>query len=93
MQQFYKKSHFSHFLRKWSESIRTSLLSNLEDLKLGLFLSTFILIAENLRKNRTFSLLSVQFLSENPHWNNGLIILFPFIPRSSKNFILVQVGS
>lgn len=93
MQHFHKKSPFTQFLRKWSESIRTTLLSNLEDLKPGLSLSTFILIAEKLRKKRIFSLLSLQFLSENPSWNKGLIILFPFILQSSKNFILVQVGS
>ncbi len=46
MQKSYKKSHFPHFLRKWSESIRATLLSSFEDLKSGLFLSTFILIAE-----------------------------------------------
>ncbi len=50
MLQSYQKPHFPHFLRKWSESIRTILLSNLEDLKLGLFLSTFIFVAEKLRK-------------------------------------------
>ena len=93
MQHFYKKSPFTRFLRKWPESIRTILLSNLEDLKLGLYLSTFILIAENLRKNRTFSLSFVQFLSRNSHWNNGLIILFPFIRGSSKRFTLVQMTS
>jgi hypothetical protein len=93
MQHFYKKSPFTQFLRKCSESIRTILLSNLGDLKSGLFLSTLILIAEKLRKKRIFSLLSLQFLSENTSWNKGLIILFPFIPQSFKNFILVQVGS
>jgi len=37
MQHFNKKFPFTHFLRKWSEQVRTTLLSNLEDLKLGLF--------------------------------------------------------
>lgn len=90
MQHFYKKSPFTQFLRKWPELIRTILLCGL---KLPLFLSTFILIAENLRKNRIFSLTSVQFLSRNFDWNNGLIILFPFIRGSSKRFTLVQVTS
>lgn len=92
MQQSYKKSHFPHFLRKWSESIRTSLPSNFQGLKSSLFLSTFILIAENLRKSHIFSLPFVQLLSKNTHWNNGLIILF-LLFQSSKNFTLVQVRS
>lgn len=93
MQNFFKNPIFSHFLRNWSESIRTILLLAFLGSKQGLFLSTFIFIAENLRKNGIFSLLLAQFLSENTSWNKGLIILFPFIPQSSKNFILVQVAS
>ena len=52
MQIYLKKSPFTHFLRKWSESIRTILLFYLEDLKPSLFLSIFIFIAEKLRKMR-----------------------------------------
>ncbi len=33
MQESHKKSHFPHFLRKWSESIRTALPSNFLNLK------------------------------------------------------------
>ena len=50
MQKSYQKSHFPHFLRKWSESIRTTLLSKFLSLKQAFFLSTFIFVAEKLRK-------------------------------------------
>ncbi len=82
MQKSYQKSHFPHFLRKWSESIRTALLFNLEDLKPGLFLSTFIFVAEKLRKISKVCLPLSQFTWRNPNRNNGLMILFPFIPKN-----------
>ena len=50
MQEFHKKSRFPHFLRKWSEQVRTILLFNLEDPKPDLFLSTFIFVVEKMRK-------------------------------------------
>lgn len=82
MQHFYKKSPFTHFLRKWSESIRTTLLSNFLSSKQALFLSTFIFVAEKLRKKRKVCLSFSQFTWGNPHWNYGLTILFPFIPKN-----------
>jgi|GEM_PF-2238388 len=82
MQKSHQKSQFPHFLRKWSESIRTTLLSNLENLKLGLFLSTFIFVAEKLRKISKVCLSLSKFTWGNPNWNNGLTILFPFIPNN-----------
>ncbi len=90
MQQSYKKSPFTHFLRKWSESIRTILLLTFLGSKQVLFLSTFFFVAEKLRKKCKVCLSFPQFAWENSHWNNGLTILFPFIPQSSKNFILVR---
>lgn len=82
MQKSCQKSQFPHFLRKWSESIRTTLPSNLEDLKLGLFLSTFIFVAEKLRKISKVCLSLSQFTWRNPNWNNGLPILFPYIQKN-----------
>ena len=82
MQKSYQKSHFPHFLRKWSESIRTALPSNFLNPKEALFLSTFIFVAEKLRKKRKVCLLFSQFTWRNPNWNNGLTILFPFIPKN-----------
>ncbi len=82
MQKSYKKSHFPHFLRKWSESIRATLLSSFEDLKSGLFLSTFIFVAEKMRKISKVCLSLSQFTWRNPNRNNGLTILFPFIPNN-----------
>lgn len=46
MQKSYQKPHFLHFLRKWSESVRTTLLSIFLDHKQAFFLSTFLFIAE-----------------------------------------------
>ncbi len=82
MQESYQKSHFPHFLRNWSESIRTTLPSNLLNPKQPLFLSTFIFVAEKLRKKRKVCLSFLQFIWGNPNWNNGLTILFPFIPNN-----------
>lgn len=82
MQKSYQKFHFPHFLRKWSESIRTPLPSNLEDLKPGLFLSTFIFVAEKMRKISKVCLSLSQFIWRNPNRNNGLTIPFPFIPKN-----------
>jgi hypothetical protein len=82
MQIYRKKSPFTHFLRKWSESIRTALPSNLLNPKQALFLSTFIFVAEKLRKKRKVCLSFPKFTWENPDWNNGLSILFPFIPKN-----------
>ncbi len=90
MLKSHQKSHFPHFLRKWSESVRTTLPSNLEDLKSGLSLSTFIFVAEKLRKISKVCLSLSQFTWGNPNRNNGLSILFPLIPESSKYFILVR---
>ncbi len=52
MQTLHKKSSFPNFLRKCSESIRTTSPSNFLNLKQALFLSTFIFVAEKLRKKR-----------------------------------------
>jgi hypothetical protein len=82
MQKSYQKSQFPHFSRKWSESIRTTLLSNLEDLKAGLFLSTFIFVAEKMRKINKVCLSLSQFTWRNPNRNNGLTILFPLIQNN-----------
>ena len=82
MQKSHQKSHFPHFLRKWSESIRTTLPSNFLNPKQALFLSTFIFVAEKLRKKRKVCLSVSQFTWRNPNWNNGLTILFPFIPNN-----------
>lgn len=82
MLQSHKKSRFPHFLRKWSESMRTALLFDLADLKLGLCLSTFIFVAEKMRKISKVCLSLSQFTWRNPNRNNGLSILFPFIPKN-----------
>ena len=81
MQQSYKNPPFPHFLRKWPESIRTILLLIILGEQV-LFLSTFIFVAEKLRKKRKVCLSFSQFTWENPIWNNGLTILFPFIPKN-----------
>ncbi len=78
----YQKSHFPHFLRKWSEQVRTPLPSNFLNPKQASFLSTFIFVAEKLRKKRKVCLSFSQFTWRNPNWNNGLTILFPFIPKN-----------
>jgi hypothetical protein len=78
----HKKPHFPHFLRKWSESVRTTMLSSFEALKSGLSLSTFIFIAEKLRKNRKVCLLFPKFNWENENRNIGLLILFLLIPNN-----------
>ena len=44
MQKSYQKSQFPHFLRKWSESIRTTLLPIFLGPKQAFFLSTFLFI-------------------------------------------------
>ncbi len=82
MQKSYQKSQFPHFLRKWSEQVRTILLSSLEDPKPDLFLSTFIFVAEKMRKISKVCLSLSQFTWRNPNRNNGLSILFPFIPKN-----------
>jgi hypothetical protein len=82
MLKSYQKSQFPQFLRKWSELIRTTLLFNFEDLKPSLFLSTFIFVAEKLRKISKVCLSLSQFTWRNPNRNNGLAILFPFIPKN-----------
>jgi len=82
MLKSYQKSHFPHFLRKWSESIRTTLLSNCLNPKQAFSLSTFIFVAEKLRKISKVCLSVSQFTWGNPIWNNGLAILFPFIPKN-----------
>jgi hypothetical protein len=82
MQKSYQKSHFPHFLRKWSESIRTALLLNFPAPKQALFLSTFVFVAEKLRKKRKVCLSFPPFTWRNPNRNNGLTILFPLIPNN-----------
>lgn len=82
MLKSYQKSHFPHFLRKWSEQVRTPLLSNCLNPKQAFFLSTFIFVAEKLRKKRKVCLSVSQFTWRNPIWNNGLTILFTFIPKN-----------
>jgi hypothetical protein len=82
MLKSYQKSLFPHFLRKWSESIRITLPFNFLNLEQPLFLSTFIFVAEKLRKISKVCLSVSQFTWGNPIWNNGLAILFPFIPKN-----------
>jgi hypothetical protein len=82
MLKSHQKSRFPHFLRKWSEQVRTPLLSNFLNPRQPLFLSTFIFVAEKLRKKRKVCLSFLQFTCRNPNWNNGLTILFPFIPNN-----------
>ena len=86
MQKSYQKSHFPHFLRKWSESVRTTLLSKFLSPKQAFFLSTFLFIAEKLRKKRIFRSYFVQFLRRNANRNYGLIIRFPFILNNLYSF-------
>jgi len=73
----YQKSQFPHFLRNWSEQVRTALLSHFLSPKQAFFLSTFIFVAEKLRKKRKVCLSFSQFTWRNPNWNKGLTILFP----------------
>ena len=54
MQKSHKKSQFPHFLRKWSELIRTALLSNFLNSKQALFLSTFIFVRKICVKSAKF---------------------------------------
>ena len=82
MLKSYQKSHFPHFLRKWSEQVSATLPSNFLNPKQALFLSTFIFVAEKLRKKRKVCLSFSQFTWRNPIRNNGLSILFPFIPKN-----------
>lgn len=82
MQKSHQKSQFPHFLRKWSESVRTTLPPNFLSPREPLFLSTFIFVAEKLRKISKVCLSLSQFTWGNPNWNNGLPILFPLIPKN-----------
>ena len=82
MLKSHQQSHFPHFLRKWSESVRTTLLPKFLSPKQPLFLSTFIFVAKKLRKISKVCLSLSQFTWRNSIWNNGLAILFPFIPKN-----------
>jgi len=86
MQKSHQKSQFPHFLRKWSESIRTALPSNFLNLEQALFLSTFIFVAEKLRKKRIFRSYFIQFLRRNTNRNYGLFIRFHFILNNLYSF-------
>jgi hypothetical protein len=50
MQESHEKSHFTPFLRKESEQVRTTLPSNFLNSKRALFPSTFTFVAQRLRK-------------------------------------------
>ncbi len=52
---------FTHFLRNWSESIRTIALYSYLDSKQPIFLSTFISNAEKVRKIGHFPVVSHKF--------------------------------
>ncbi|MCB1099601.1 MAG: hypothetical protein KDN22_28785 [Verrucomicrobiae bacterium] len=71
---------FPHFLRKSSESIRINEPSQITGLKQSISPSIFILNAEKLRKIQDFSLFLTQMLYEKQKKNDGLHVLFPFIP-------------
>jgi len=82
MKKTFYTPKFPHFLRNWSESIRTIALDSYLDSKHPIFLSTFISNAEKVRKIAYFYDVAHKFPSKTCHKSNGLQILFPFIPNN-----------